>query len=100
MAYCFWPARQAFGFSQIAYAGLETGQRDRASYALEQGKARLMLTSPLESAGGLLASFHLASRKVPTPEQRPCNELPLGSAITPTHLQVPPIPSPGTPGEG
>jgi len=27
---------------------------------------------PLESAGGLLASFHLASRKVPTPEQRPC----------------------------
>jgi hypothetical protein len=26
---------------------------------------------PLESAGGLLASFHLASRQVPTPEQRP-----------------------------
>jgi len=25
----------------------------------------------LESAGGLLASFHLASREVPTPEQRP-----------------------------
>ena len=41
--------RQAFGFSQIAYAGLETGQRDHTSYALAQGKARLMLTSPLDS---------------------------------------------------
>jgi 4-hydroxyphenylpyruvate dioxygenase len=39
--------RHAFGFSQFAYAGLETGQRDRASYALQQGKARLVLTSPL-----------------------------------------------------
>ena len=41
--------RQAFGFSQIAYAGLETGQRDRASYALEQGRARLLLTTPLDT---------------------------------------------------
>jgi 4-hydroxyphenylpyruvate dioxygenase len=39
--------RQAFGFSQIAYAGLETGLRDRCSYALAQGKARLIMTSPL-----------------------------------------------------
>jgi 4-hydroxyphenylpyruvate dioxygenase len=46
--------RRAFGFSQIAYAGLETGQRDRASYALGQGKARLMVTSPLESAGEIV----------------------------------------------
>jgi len=43
--------RQAFGFSQIAYSGLETGARDRASYALAQGKARLLLTSPLDSSG-------------------------------------------------
>jgi 4-hydroxyphenylpyruvate dioxygenase len=43
--------RQAFGFSQIAYAGLETGQRDRTSYALSQGKARLVVTSPLDSDG-------------------------------------------------
>ena len=34
--------RQAFGFSQFAYAGLETGRRDAASYALQQGKARLV----------------------------------------------------------
>src|SRR5207247_5120907 len=44
--------RRAFGFSQIAYAGLETGQRDRASYALAQGKARIVVTSAPGSAGG------------------------------------------------
>jgi len=36
-----------FGFTQTAYAGLETGVRDRASYVLEQGKIRLVLTSAL-----------------------------------------------------
>ena len=45
--------RQAFGFSQIAYAGLETGIRDQASYALAQGKARLILTCPLKSGGAI-----------------------------------------------
>jgi 4-hydroxyphenylpyruvate dioxygenase len=39
--------RKAFGFSQIAYAGLETGRRDACSYVMEQGKARLVLTTPL-----------------------------------------------------
>lgn len=39
--------RKAFGFSQVAYRGLETGARDAASYVLEQGKARLVLSSPL-----------------------------------------------------
>lgn len=39
--------RQAFGFSQFAYAGLETGQRDASSYALQQGTARLVLKTPL-----------------------------------------------------
>src|SRR5438132_6737623 len=47
--------RQAFGFSQIAYAGLETGQRDHTSYALSQGKARLVVSSPLDSAGPMAA---------------------------------------------
>ena len=50
--------RRAFGFSEIAYSGLETGQRDRASYALSQGKARIILTSPLESGGEV--SEHIA----------------------------------------
>lgn len=40
--------RHAFGFSQFAYAGLETGRRDSASYALEQGRARLVLTSAFD----------------------------------------------------
>lgn len=39
--------RSAFGFKLVAYAGLETGVRDRASYVLEQGKIRLVLTTPL-----------------------------------------------------
>ena len=37
----------AFGFRRTAYAGPETGVRDRASYVLEQGDIRLVLTSPL-----------------------------------------------------
>lgn len=39
--------RKAFGFSQIAYRGPETGYPDRASYALAQGRIRLVLTTPL-----------------------------------------------------
>ncbi len=39
--------RTAFGFQLVAYAGPETGVRDRASYVLQQGKIRLMLTSPM-----------------------------------------------------
>ncbi len=39
--------RSAFGFKLTGYAGLETGIRDRASYVLEQGKVKLILTTPL-----------------------------------------------------
>ncbi|HYG58235.1 MAG TPA: 4-hydroxyphenylpyruvate dioxygenase [Symbiobacteriaceae bacterium] len=39
--------RTAFGFTPKAYAGLETGVRDRASYLLEQGEIRLILTGAL-----------------------------------------------------
>src|SRR5437868_2572140 len=39
--------RSAFGFKLTGYAGLETGVRDRASYVLEQGKVRIVLTTPL-----------------------------------------------------
>jgi 4-hydroxyphenylpyruvate dioxygenase len=38
---------QALGFRHTAYAGLETGIRDRASHVLEQGRIRFVLTSPL-----------------------------------------------------
>ncbi len=44
--------RQGFGFSQVAYSGLETGQRQRASYALAQGKANFVLTTPLTPDDG------------------------------------------------
>jgi 4-hydroxyphenylpyruvate dioxygenase len=37
----------ALGFRHSAYAGLETGVRDRASHVLEQGRIRFVLTSPL-----------------------------------------------------
>jgi 4-hydroxyphenylpyruvate dioxygenase len=37
----------AFGFARTAYAGPETGVRDRASYVLEQNDIRLVLTSAL-----------------------------------------------------
>lgn len=39
----------AMGFQALAYAGLQTGLKDRESYVLEQGKIRLILTSPLKS---------------------------------------------------
>jgi len=41
--------RTAFGFKLVAYAGLETGVRDRASYVLQQDKIRLVLTTPLQA---------------------------------------------------
>ena len=37
----------AFGYELVAYAGPETGSRDRASYVLQQGKIRLVLTSSI-----------------------------------------------------
>jgi len=42
----FWES--AFGFTVRAYAGPETGVRDRASYVLEQGGVRLVVTGALE----------------------------------------------------
>lgn len=41
--------KTAFGFQSLAYAGLETGIRDRASYVLKQDKIRLVLTTALNS---------------------------------------------------
>ncbi len=37
----------AFGFTEVAYAGLETGVRDRTSHVLQQGRIRLVLTGSL-----------------------------------------------------
>ncbi len=40
--------KTAFGFQELAYAGLETGVRDRVSYVLVQDKIRLVLTTPFD----------------------------------------------------
>src|ERR687895_2403882 len=37
----------AFGFTETAYCGLETGRRDRRSHVLEQGRIRLVLPGTL-----------------------------------------------------
>ncbi len=39
--------RGTFGMELVAYAGPETGVRDRASYVLQQGKVRFVLTTSL-----------------------------------------------------
>ena len=45
--------KTAFGFQSEAYAGLETGVKDKVSYVLKQDKIRLVLTTPL-TEGGLI----------------------------------------------
>jgi 4-hydroxyphenylpyruvate dioxygenase len=50
--------RAAFGLSLVAYAGPETGQRDRASYAVQQGKVRFVLTTALRSDNPIAAHVH------------------------------------------
>jgi len=43
--------KTAFGFQSEAFAGLETGMKDRVSYVLKQDKIRLVLTTSLEKDG-------------------------------------------------
>ncbi len=50
--------RAAFGMKLVAYAGPETGLRDRASYVVQQGKIRLVLTTPLRP--GNAVADHIA----------------------------------------
>ena len=50
--------RAAFGMSLVAYAGPETGQRDRASYVVQQGKIRFVLTTPLRSRHPIAEHIH------------------------------------------
>ncbi len=47
----------ALGFAPVAYAGLETGQREWSSYVLQQGDARFVLSTPLHPDG--LMSEHI-----------------------------------------
>jgi 4-hydroxyphenylpyruvate dioxygenase len=50
--------QRAFGFRVTAYAGLETGMRDRVSYVLEQGRIRLVITGALHSDSPIASHHH------------------------------------------
>jgi 4-hydroxyphenylpyruvate dioxygenase len=50
--------RYVFGYSIVAYRGPETGTRDRASYVLEQGKVRLVLTTALRPDSDIATHVH------------------------------------------
>jgi 4-hydroxyphenylpyruvate dioxygenase len=39
--------RKAFGFSRVAYSGLETGNRETTSYVVRQNRVNFVLTTPL-----------------------------------------------------
>src|SRR5215208_7088191 len=49
---------RAFGFREVAYAGLETGVRDRTSHVLQQGRIRLVLTGALHSDSPIAVHQH------------------------------------------
>jgi 4-hydroxyphenylpyruvate dioxygenase len=50
--------KTAFGFQSEAYAGLETGAKDKVSYVLKQDKIRLVLTTPLNPDGPINAHIN------------------------------------------
>lgn len=53
--YWWW---KGFGFKPVAYSGLETGNREFASYVLESGKIRLVVSAPYKPSSEI-ASHHL-----------------------------------------
>lgn len=53
--YFWW---KAFGFTPVAYSGLETGNRDFASYVLQSGQIRLVVSAPYGPTSEM-AAHHL-----------------------------------------
>ena len=51
--------RALWGFTPIAYAGLETGVRDRASYVMRQNDITIVLTAPLGPDGEIAEHVRL-----------------------------------------
>ena len=49
---------KAFGFQPVAYSGLETGNRQYASYVLQSGKIRFVVSAPYKPASEI-AAHHL-----------------------------------------
>ncbi len=50
--YYWW---KAFGFKPVAYSGLETGNREFASYVLESGKIRFVISAPYRPTSEIAA---------------------------------------------
>ena len=50
--------RAAFGMTLVAYMGPETGCRDRASYVVQQGKIRFVLTTALRADTAIAEQVH------------------------------------------
>ena len=48
----------AFGFAEVAYCGLETGQRELVSRVVQQGRIRLVLTASLHSDSPIASHQH------------------------------------------
>src|SRR5262245_1227146 len=53
--YYWW---KGYGFKPVAYSGLETGNRDYASYVLESGKIRIVVSSPYKPSSEM-GAHHL-----------------------------------------
>jgi len=51
--------KSALGFQSLAYAGLETGVKDRTSYAVVQDKIRLVFTTPMPNSGNTEIFDHI-----------------------------------------
>ncbi|HEY7727332.1 MAG TPA: 4-hydroxyphenylpyruvate dioxygenase [Candidatus Eisenbacteria bacterium] len=45
--------QHAFGFTPVAYSGLETRAREHASYVLQQGRIRFVVTAPYGPTGAI-----------------------------------------------
>ncbi len=52
--------KTALGFQSLAYAGLETGLKDRTSYVVVQDKIKLVLTTPMPGTGNREIFDHIA----------------------------------------
>jgi len=50
--------RALWGFTPVAYSGLETGVRDRTSYLMVQNDIRIVLTAPLTPDGEIAEHVH------------------------------------------
>ena len=51
--------KTALGFQSLAYAGMETGLKDKTSYVLVQGKIRLVLSTPMSGSQNTEISSHI-----------------------------------------